>query len=259
MGGPGRDRSARRGAGIGLVAGPSLAAGAAVGASGGGDPCFPQQGNGGYGVGHDDLTLGYPPATRVLTGVATIQATATQSLSRFDLDLRRTLTVSSVTVDGRPAAFAQPAQQDQELVVTPVRPLAGGASFTVVVTYGGVPQADTDPDGSLEGWVATDDGAFVVDEPQGSPSWFPCDDSPRDKATFDVHVTVPQGVTAIANGERVATSTSGGTTPPARWSTTHRRSATRWRRRAGPPSTPLPASSPSPTSSPTSGPVTTSR
>ena len=47
----------------------------------------------------------------------------------------------------------------------------------------------------MEGWVATADGAFVVDEPQGSPSWFPCNDSPRTRRRFDFHVTVPQGVT----------------------------------------------------------------
>ena len=196
------------GAGVALVAGPSLAAASSVGADTAGDPYFPLQGNGGYDVAHYDLALGYTPASRALTGVATIQATTTQALSRFDLDLRRTLTVSAVTVDGRKAAFTQPAQQEQELVVTPARPLAAGAPVTVVVTYAGTPEAITDPDGSLEGWVATDDGAFVVDEPQGSPSWFPCDDSPRDKASYDFHVTVPQGVTAVANGDLTGTTTS---------------------------------------------------
>jgi aminopeptidase N len=200
------------GAGVGLVAGPALAAAPGPGSAGAGDPYFPLQGNGGYDVAHYDLTLGYTPATRALTGVATLTATATQGLSRFDLDLRRTLTVSSVTVDGRRAQFAQPAQLEQELVVTPRKALRAGARFTVVVTYAGTPQAITDPDGSVEGWVATDDGALVVDEPQGSPSWFPCNDSPRDKATFDFHVTVPAGVTAIANGDLTATATRGGTT-----------------------------------------------
>jgi aminopeptidase N len=203
------------GAGLGLVAGPSLAAAPTAGAPGAGDPYFPLQGNGGYDVGHYDLALGWTPATHALTGTATITATATQDLSRFDLDLRRTLAVSSVTVDGAVARFAQPADPSaggQELVVTPARALAKGTKFTAVVRYAGTPQAITDPDGSLEGWVSTPDGAFVVDEPQGSPSWFPCNDSPRDKATYDFHVTVPQGVTAIANGELAQTTPTGGTT-----------------------------------------------
>ena len=32
--------------------------------------------------------------------------------------------------------------------------------------------------------MRTDDGAFVVGEPQGSPTWFPCNDHPTDKATY---------------------------------------------------------------------------
>src|SRR3954453_3699657 len=104
---------------VALVAGPALAAGPVVGAPTAGDPYFPLQGNGGYDVGHYGLTLDYRPGSGQLTGMATIDATATQSLRRFDLDLRRTMTVSSVTVDGRRAVFAQPADLRQELVITP--------------------------------------------------------------------------------------------------------------------------------------------
>jgi aminopeptidase N len=75
-----------------------------------------------------------------------------------------------------------------------------------------VPEVIVDPDQSIEGWIPTDDGAFVVNEPQGSPGWYPCNDNPRDKATFDFAVTVPQGLTAMANGILVSSATSGGKT-----------------------------------------------
>jgi aminopeptidase N len=197
---------------VGLVAGPTLAAGGTVGANSAGDPYFPLQGNGGYDVGHYGLALTYTPASGALRGVATIQATATQQLTRFDLDLRRTMTVSSVTVDGRAAGFSQPRSLEQELVVDPARAIGSGTAFTVVVTYAGIPGPITDPDGSIEGWVATDDGAFVVNEPQGSPAWYPCNDSPLDKAAFDFTVSVPQGLTAVANGRLTSSSTAGGRT-----------------------------------------------
>jgi aminopeptidase N len=200
------------GTALGVLTGPAAAAGPTPGAQGAGDPYFPRQGNGGYDVAHYDLVLSYTPATRRLSGTATITATATQPLSRFDLDLRRTMTVSAVTVDGRRAGFAQPASLGQELVVTPRAALPAGERFTVVVTYAGVPQAVTDPDGSIEGWVATDDGAFVVNEPQGSPSWYPSNDTPRDKAAFSYTVTVPSGVTAVANGKLIGRSTAQGRT-----------------------------------------------
>ncbi|MGZ4550747.1 MAG: hypothetical protein ACXVF0_14600 [Blastococcus sp.] len=197
---------------VGLVAGPTLAAGGSAGANSAGDPYFPLQGNGGYDVGHYDLKLDYAPASGALRGVVTIRATATQQLTRFDLDLRRTMTVSSVTVDGRAARFSQPADLGQELVVTPSRDIRSGGAFTVVVTYSGVPGPVIDPDGSIEGWVHTGDGAFVVNEPQGSPSWYPCNDSPRDKASFDFSVSVPQGLTAVANGTLGSSSTAAGRT-----------------------------------------------
>jgi aminopeptidase N len=197
------------GALIGLMAGPAVAA---TGATGAGDAYFPLQGNGGYDVESYDLALRYDPVGRGLQGTATIRATTTDALRAFDLDLRRSLTVSSVSVNGALASFAQPASLEQELVVTPAAGLAKGKPFTVVVSYAGRPQAVTDPDGSIEGWVETGDGAFVVGEPQGSPAWFPCNDSPKDKATYDFRVTVPTGVTAVANGELTGTATDGGWT-----------------------------------------------
>ena len=77
-----------------------------------------------------------------------------------------------------------------------------GTAFTVTIDYAGTPAVVTDPDESLEGWVPTDDGAFVVGEPQGSPAWYPVNDNPRDKATYDFRVTVPAGTDR--DGERRA-------------------------------------------------------
>ena len=178
------------------------------GSSGLGDPFFPLAGNGGYNVSHYGLDLSYEPGANELSGTATITATATQDLSRFDLDLRG-FTISRLDVDGRSATFTR---DGQELIVTPRRGIQSGAAFTVVVGYAGTPMVVTDPDFSIEGWVPTDDGAFVVGEPQGSPAWYPVNDNPRDKATFDFSVSVPDGLTVMANGVLVSHATSGGRT-----------------------------------------------
>ena len=179
-----------------------------IGASGLGDPFFPLAGNGGYDVGHYSLRLSYDPGPRLLDGAATITATATQDLARFDLDLRG-FAVSDVRVDGRPAVVTR---DGQELQITPARVLGKGSSFVVSLAYRGVPEVVTDPDGSIEGWVPTSDGAFVVGEPQGSPSWFPGNDNPRDKATYDIAITVPDGLTATSNGVLSATWSRAGRT-----------------------------------------------
>ncbi|MFH8801866.1 M1 family metallopeptidase [Streptomyces sp. NPDC017936] len=174
---------------------PALAAGP-VGASGVGDPYFPLAGNGGYYVDHYDLTLRYDPTSRHLDGRAVLTARATRRLTRFDLDLHG-LKVTGLTVDRAPAAHRR---DGQELVVTPRRAPGAGERFRVTVTYSGEPGPVTDPDGSLDGWIPTDDGAFVAGEPQGAMTWFPANNHPKDKSSYDFTITVPDGRTAVANG-----------------------------------------------------------
>ena len=184
----------------------------APGAAGAGDPYFPTQGNGGYDVAHYGLDIRYAPTTKLLTGTAAIDAKATQSLSRFNLDLRDNLRVQSVTVNGHGAGFAQPAATPTELVVSPKKALKQGTHFKVVVRYAGIAAPTTDPDGSTDGWVPTPDGAVVAAEPQGAPTWFPCNDTPADKATFTIAITVPAGRVAVSNGDFEGKRTSGGWT-----------------------------------------------
>ena len=190
------------------TAGAAAAAVFTPGSSGLGDPFFPNGGNGGYDVANYDLKLAYDPATDVLDGKAVVTAKATQNLSQFNLDLRG-FEISSLTVNGVAASYTR---AGQELVITPAAGIRNGTTFRVAVDYRGVPEVITDPDQSIEGWIPTDDGAFVVGEPQGSPGWYPCNDNPRDKATFDFAVTVPAGLTAMANGILVSSETSGGRT-----------------------------------------------
>jgi aminopeptidase N len=190
------------------TAGAAAAADFTPGSSGLGDPFFPDGGNGGYDVANYSLKLAYDPATDVLEGRAVVTARATQNLSRFDLDLRG-FEISRLTVDGAAASFTR---SGQELVITPAAGIRSGSTFRVAVDYRGVPEVIRDPDTSIEGWIPTDDGAFVGGEPQGSPGWYPCNDNPRDKATFDFAVTVPEGLTAMANGILVSSTTSGGRT-----------------------------------------------
>lgn len=204
---------AAAGAGLLLVSGSPAAAGTpGIGAVGAGDPYFPRQGNGGYRVEHYGLKIGYWPATHHLSGQVHIVGHATQLLARFDLDLRRSMRASSVRVNGVLAAWAQPPAEVQELVITPARPVQPGQRLVVDVRYGGTVQHVIDPDGSPDGFIVTSDGAMVANEPQGAPTWFPVNDTPRDKATYRVSVTVPRGLVAVSNGAFEGTSTSNGRT-----------------------------------------------
>lgn len=183
-----------------LLAIPASAASYTPGTPGIGDAYYPAYGNGGYDVSHYDLRLTYQPGTDELEGTATLLATTTQDLSRFDLDFL--LDVGEVRINGVKASFA--ASGEHELQITPAKPLAKGTSVTVVVRYSGVPS--TKSAYGFSTWHRTPDGAVAADEPESAWWWYPSNDHPLDKATYDVSVAVPDGTQAISNGTLQSTS-----------------------------------------------------
>ncbi|MER6467927.1 M1 family metallopeptidase [Streptomyces collinus] len=206
-------RSARSAA-VATAAAASLVIAAApaptAGAPGVGDPYFPRLGNGGFDARHYALDIAYAPDSGRLDGRATLTARATQSLSSFDLDLQQ-LRITSVEVNGRHAKFTR---DGDEVTVTPRNTLARGRDFTVTVTYGGVPEPLSGPIvfGSKYGWMKTTDGVFVACEPNAASTWFPSSDHPSDKATYDIRIKAPRGLTGVSNGRLVSTYDRGDST-----------------------------------------------
>ncbi|MDX2594573.1 M1 family metallopeptidase [Streptomyces sp. WI03-4A] len=206
-------RSARSAA-VATAAAASLVIAAApaptAGAPGAGDPYFPRLGNGGFDARHYALDIAYAPDTGRLDGRATLTARATQNLSSFDLDLQQ-LRITEVEVNGRHAKFTR---EGDEVTVTPRGTLAKGRDFTVTVTYGGVPEPLSGPIvfGSKYGWMKTADGVFVACEPNAASTWFPSSDHPSDKATYDIRIKAPRGLTGVSNGRLVSTYDRGDST-----------------------------------------------
>ncbi|MGW6008463.1 M1 family metallopeptidase [Streptomyces sp. NPDC055210] len=199
-------RSARLGALATAAASFCLIAAAPAphpGADGVGDPYFPQLGNGGFDVRHYGLDVAYNPDTDRLDGRTTITARATQNLSSFDLDLQK-LEVTKIEVNGRRAQFTR---EGDEIRISPRDSLRKDRTFTVTVTYGGVPEPLSGPIvfGSDYGWMKTTDGVFVACEPNAASTWFPSSDHPDDKATFDIRIKAPKGLTGVSNGRLVGT------------------------------------------------------
>jgi aminopeptidase N len=186
----------------------AAASGPDVGARSAGDSIFPTIGNGGYDAQHYDLALTYTPVVHQLAGTATMTAIASQALREFSMDFQG-MTISALTVDGKPATATR---EGSKLVIDPATPLAEGQTFEVAVTYSGSPVTITDEDGSDEGFMQTADGAIVVCEPIGAQAWFPNNNHPSDKATYDIAMTVPTGMTALANGVLVSNDAGVGTT-----------------------------------------------
>jgi aminopeptidase N len=167
------------------------------GAAGIGDPYFPRDGNGGYNVAHYDVHVRMALRSGRLTGRTFLTMTATQDLSSFDLDLE--LPTDRVLVGGVPARVTRPGRH--EVRVVPAEPIAAGRRFRVRVDYHGRPARQAY--GGERPWLGDTREVVAMGQPHIAPWWFPANDHPRDKATFDLHVTVPRGREAVANGRLV--------------------------------------------------------
>jgi aminopeptidase N len=101
-----------------------------------------------------------------------------------------------VTVNGRTADFSR---RDNKLIIKPTKVLDG--RFWATIKYHGKPVTHIDPDGAQDGWIPTSDGATVLSEPVGAMTWFPNNNTPRDKATFDMKITVPSKLEVAGSGD----------------------------------------------------------
>lgn len=164
------------------------------------DPYMPGQGTDAFRVSLYELDLDYRLASNKLTARAVLHATAQRASSAIVLDFTG-LRAVKVLFNGRKVSkFSQRAEQ---LVVTPAEPLAGTEDFTLDIRYEGNPGPRRGLWGEV-GWEELTDGVLVAGQPNGAPSWFPCNDHPRHKSAFRISVTTDDNYRAVSNGRLVA-------------------------------------------------------
>ena len=158
------------------------------------DSLFPEVGSSRYDVKHYAISLSYQSSGEI-KAKTTLTAKARKSLTSFSLDLEG-LTVDKVRVNGHKADFSR---RDNKLIIKPSEVLVG--RFSATIWYHGKPVTHIDPDGAQDGWIPTSDGATVLSEPVGAMTWFPNNNTPRDKATFDMKITVPSNLEVAGSGD----------------------------------------------------------
>jgi aminopeptidase N len=180
----------------------------AVQQAAGPDPYFPAHGDSRYRVHRYELVLDYRPGPNRLSGTARINAIAGPApLAEFQLNLAE-FRVGRVKVDGRAAHYTH---RGGRLRVRPAKALRAGAAFTVEVHWSGNPRPVSSPWGGL-GWEELADGALVASQPVGAPSWYPCNDRPADKASYQISVTTPSAYAVVAGGRLLTRTTKASTT-----------------------------------------------
>jgi aminopeptidase N len=146
-----------------------------------------------------NLTLNYD--TKYLNGIVTVSFKSESSnLTSLFLDLQNSMIVDSVKMNGTNINFSQPAGQ-AELVINLPSAMSLGEQASVDVFYGGNPVSS-----GFGSFAFGNDGSggkaiYTLSEPYGARDWWPCKDTPADKAdSSDVWITVENGLTAVSNG-----------------------------------------------------------
>lgn len=167
-----------------------------------------KQGSAAYDVTHYDLELDYTVRTNRLMGRARIDVTLLKAVREIEFDLVG-LDVIDAHVDGNPVKGVR---RRGEKVSVPLRGETGARRrLQVVLTYRGTPGPRQGPWGEV-GFEELTDGALVAAQPDGAPTWFPCNDRPSSRATYRISVTTEAAYTVVANGEKISETRSAGRT-----------------------------------------------
>src|ERR1035437_4793938 len=123
-----------------------------------------------------DLSLTYNP--NYLKGKVTVNLKPASSINRFFLDLQNNLIVDSITINGITNQFNH---INNQLVVTLPRIFNSSELISTLIYYQGV--LGSSGFGSFT--FGTHSGSpviYTLSEPYGASDWFPCKDTPADKA-----------------------------------------------------------------------------
>jgi aminopeptidase N len=160
-----------------------------------------------------NLEIAFDPPSETVEGVVTMRAeSVVTGLSTVILDLYDNLSVTSVTRDAVPLSYSH---SSDRVSVTLDQSFNEGEIFDVTVAYHGAPV-----NGALD-WSTHGGGWPIVSslsEPSGAREWWPCKDTPADKAdSVRIALTVPDDLIAASEGTLVSVVDNGDGTKTYEW------------------------------------------
>ena len=165
-----------------------------------------------------NLTITYQP--NYLIGIVTVNAKSNlSSLKNFFLDLQDTLKVDSVvSSNGKKLSYTH---SKAKLNITLDTTYNSGQQFSVNIFYRGIPGSSGF--GSFEfGSHNNKPVIWSLSEPYGASDWWPCKDTPADKAdSSDVWITCDTSLTGVSNGLLQKVVNNGNGTHTFEWKNTY--------------------------------------
>jgi aminopeptidase N len=138
---------------------------------------------------HYRLDLNFPYVSSAFSGMMTATCLSNEEgLEEVSLHMVD-LTMDSVLAQGERVSAIQ---TSEEIEIPLGGPVAYGDTFTVAIAYHGAPE--------YQGFYFYEMCAFTFSQPVYARRWFPCYDVPWDKATVELHITVPKGVEVASVG-----------------------------------------------------------
>jgi len=169
-----------------------------------------------YDVKYWDLTVivtdvdGPPISGKVIMTVESV----IDGMTTIDYNFHSVMVVDSVRINGQAAAFTRPSGLVR---ITLDRAYNTGEQVTTVTYYHG------SPPGSGFGSFTwnTHNGEPIISslsEPEGAREWWPCKDTPHDKAdSADVRIVIPSDLVGTSNGILVSNTDNGNGTRTFHW------------------------------------------
>jgi aminopeptidase N len=161
------------------------------------------------------LNLAVTANPNYLVGAVIIEVKADTTIDNCFLDLRDALSIDSLLLNG--TSISNYTHSSHKINITLDRTYLQGEMFTVKVYYQGTPGSSGF--GSFE--FSSHQGTpaiWTLSEPYGAPDWFPCKDTPEDKAdSSDVWITVADNLFGVSNGTLVGVTNNGNGTKTYHW------------------------------------------
>ncbi|MFH0410962.1 M1 family metallopeptidase [Corynebacterium sp. L4756] len=164
----------------------------------------------GFSISHYDLDLEYRVEPNLLSGTAKLHIQVGEDLDNLTLDLGGAMAARRISANNG-IKISRFRVSGGKIRISFNDTIAEGTKFILTVRYGGNPRPIRTAWGEI-GWEETESGALVASQPNGAPSWFPCDDTPSEKATYDIKIVADNPFTVISNGKLVSKKASGSTT-----------------------------------------------
>ena len=144
---------------------------------------------------HYDLSIAVDNENETIDATAEVSLVPTEeNLTDFKLYLKQ------LTVTGVSGASSYSHVEDSLFITLPT-PASTSDTIDLVIDYSGNP-----PEESWGGFHFHSDATYhmgvgFVSDPSMGKYMFPCHDRPADKASYDFHITVPDTLYAVANGD----------------------------------------------------------